>query len=105
MLCLIWLCSSFLAVRNTPRLGAGEQEKIIPDYYILSKHVSAKGMLLQQQYRTMYADQRIAVETVTFKNKKNDKKNKVPLFTLGSVCSTNAGEAEQIPETNNLNQT
>ena len=45
------------------------------------------------------------METVTFKNKKNDKKNKVPLFTLGSVCSTNAGEAEQIPETNNLNQT
>ena len=39
------------------------------------------------------------------KTKKNDKKNKVPLFTLGSVCSTNAGEAEQIPETNNLNQT
>ena len=29
MLCLIWLCSSFLAVRNSPRLGAGVQEKII----------------------------------------------------------------------------
>ena len=40
MLCLIWLCSSFLAVRNTPRLGAGVQEKTIPDYYLLSKHAS-----------------------------------------------------------------
>ena len=27
-------------------------------------------------------------------------KNRVPLFTLGSVCSTNASGAEQIPETN-----
>ena len=28
-----------------------------------------------------------------------------PLFTLGSICSTNASGPEQIPETNNLNQT
>ena len=28
-----------------------------------------------------------------------------PLFTLGSICSTNASGLEQIPETNNLNQT
>ena len=30
---------------------------------------------------------------------------KFPLFTLGSVSSTNASGADQIPETNNLNQT
>ena len=28
-----------------------------------------------------------------------------PLYTLGSICSTNARGAEQIPETNNLNRT
>ena len=28
-----------------------------------------------------------------------------PLFTFGSICSTNASGPEQIPETNNLNQT
>ena len=30
---------------------------------------------------------------------------KFPLFTLGSVYRTNASGAEQIPETNKLNQT
>ena len=29
----------------------------------------------------------------------------IPLFTLGSVYSTNASGAEQMPETNNSNQT
>ena len=29
----------------------------------------------------------------------------IPLFTLGSICSTNASGAGQINETNNLNQT
>ena len=29
----------------------------------------------------------------------------IPLFTLGSVYGTNASGAEQISETNNLNQT
>ena len=31
------------------------------------------------------------------------RKNKLPLFTVGSIYSTNASEAKQIPETNNLN--
>ena len=30
---------------------------------------------------------------------------KFPLFTLGSVYNTNASGAQQIPETNNFNQT
>ena len=29
----------------------------------------------------------------------------IPLFTLGSIYSTNASRAEQMPETNNSNQT
>ena len=29
----------------------------------------------------------------------------MPLFTLGSICSTYASGAEQMYETNNLNQT
>jgi len=29
----------------------------------------------------------------------------IPLFTLGSICSNNASRAEQMPETNNSNQT
>ena len=29
----------------------------------------------------------------------------MPLFTLGSIYSTNASGAEQMPETNNSNQT
>ena len=36
---------------------------------------------------------------------KKKKKYKFPLFTLGSIYSTNASRAEQIPETNKLNPT
>ena len=31
------------------------------------------------------------------------RKNKLKFFTVGSIYSTNASEAKQIPETNNLN--
>ena len=31
--------------------------------------------------------------------------NNNPLFTLGRIFSTNAGEAERLSETNNLHQT
>ena len=29
----------------------------------------------------------------------------IPLFILGSICSPNASGAEQMPETNNSNET